>query len=315
VDGVVFVINEDIVTQRGFQKQLQAYLGQNPNTDPNRAKDMLRDEIVRGAIGSQAGEAMGLDAGLVRRSVHDYERRVIESKGGVDQYAAWLTQKNMSAEEMRSEYEKAVLRDMWESSRTGRGPNQQQKIIADRYVRPGTLRLTYTMISREPGLVSRIGGDSSKVVLQVLEVDPAKVGGSAQLESSAAAVRARIASKTSDFEAEFNSFGLASGNWRPTEPFAEASLAETDPDLAHLVASAKEGEVLPVLAPHGNFKTWRIVRLNQRIPAHVPAFKAADVQKTIRDLKQGVLDTRRLGLARKQQYESSYIWPSGADGN
>lgn len=315
VDGVVYVINEDIVTLRGLQKQLAQYMRKNPGLDQNRARDMLSGEIVRNAVGSQAGEAMGIDAALVRRSVRDYERRVIESKGGVDQYTASLAADGTTAEEVRSDIQKYVLREMWESSRTGLGPNQQQKIIADRWIRPGTLRLTYTQIAENPALVSRIGGDSSKVVLQVLEIDPAKVGGTAQLESSAASVRARIAAGSSDFEAEFNNLGLASGSWRPAGPFDEANLGNTDPELARFVASAKPGEVLPVLRPHGEIKTWRVVRLVERIPAHVPAFKSALVQRTIRDLLQSVLDGRRLDVARKLQYESSYIWPSTPDGH
>jgi hypothetical protein len=315
VDGIVYVINEDIVTQRGFQKQLAQYLRKNPNSDPKTAQTRLSEDIVRGAVGSQAGEAMGIDANLVKRSVRDYERRLIDSKGGVDQYTASLAQDGMTAEDMRSDIEKYVLREMWESSRTGQGPNQQQKIIADRFVRPGTLRFTYTQITRNPAFVSRIGGDSSKVVLRILELDPARVGGTAQLETSAAAVRARIASGDSDFDVASASYGLASGSSRPTEPLDEARLAETDPDLARLVASAKLGEVLPVIPPHGTFKTWRIVRLEQRIPAHVPGFKSAAVQNTMRDLLQSGLDGRRLDFARKQQYESSYIWPSAPDGH
>ena len=47
-----------------------------------------------------------------------------------------------TAEERRKDYEKQLLRELWEQSRTGEGTNQQQKRIADRYVRPGTLRLS-----------------------------------------------------------------------------------------------------------------------------------------------------------------------------
>ncbi len=314
VDGIVYVINEDIVTLRGLQRQMAKFLRENPTVDPKRARDQLSGEIVLGAVGSQAGESMGIDVNLVQRSVHDYERRMIDARGGTDQYNAYLAQIGQTAAEMRSEIEKYVLRDMWEASRTGRGPNQQQKIIADRYVRPGTLRLTYGQIARNPSLVSRIGGSSSQVVLQILELDPAKVGGTAQLESSAGAIRARIASRASDFDTE-SGFALSGSRSAPSEPLDEARLAETDPDLARLVARAKADEVLPVIPPHGNFKSWRIVRLVSRSPAVVPGFKSASVQKTIRDLLQDMLDKRRLDLARAQQYESSYIWPSAPDGH
>jgi len=309
MDGIVYVINEDRVTLLGLQKRLRQFMSENPSIDQKRARSMLRDDIVRNAVGSQAGEAMGIDPNLVKRSVRDYEKRMIDARGGVDQYSAFLTQSGQTADEVRSEIEKFVLRDMWEASRTGKGPNQQQKIIADRFVRPGTLRLTYQQFARDPRLVGRIDGSPSKVVLQVLEVDPVKVGGTANVEKAAAQIQARIASGASDFEKEVPDFALSTSKSAPTEPLDEARLMGTDPDLAQLVARAKEGEVLPALAPHGNTVYWRIVRLVRRTPAQVPALGAPGVQKKLRELLQDLLDARRLDLARKQQFESSYIWP------
>ena len=312
MDGVVYVINEETLTQRGFLKRLQQYLRDNDGADPKRARDVLRTDIVRNAVGSQAGESMGIDPGMIQRSVRDYERRMIDARGGVDQYAAFLAQSGQTAEEMRSDIEKFVLRDMWEASRTGKGPNQAQRIIADRFVRPGTLRLTYNQFTRDPRLVARIGGSSSKVVLQILEVDPVKVGGMAQAASAAAAMRARIASGESDFERE-SGFAMAGSKADQREPVDEGGLAELDPPLAKLVASAKEGEVLPPIPPREKTPQWRIIRLVKRSPAVVPGFKAPGVQKTIHDLLEELLDARHLELARQQQYESSYIWPAADD--
>ena len=309
MDGIVYVINEEPVTLLGLQKRLRQFLKDNPGLDQQRAREMLRDDIVRNAVGSQAGEAMGVDPNLVRRSVRDYEKRMIDSKGGVDQYSAFLIQTGQTAEETRSDIEKYVLRDMWEASRTGKGPNPQQKIVADRFIRPGTLRLTYQQFARDPRLVARIGGSSSKVELQVLEVDPVKVGGTANAEQAAAQIRARIASGATDFDKEVPDFGLSTSRSAPTEPLDEASLASTDAELAQLVARAKEGEVLAALAPKGKTLYWRVVRLVRRTPAQVPELGARGVQKNLRDLLQSLLDGRRLDLARKQQFESSYIWP------
>ena len=308
VDGMLFIINEDSLTKRDFVVRRARFMAKNQGLDAQRANKALQEEIKSNALGSQAGESMGIDASLVRRSVREYERRLIESQGGVDQYAAGLTQQGVTAEEMRGELEKQVYRDMWEDSRTGKGPNQEQKVIADRFVRPGTLRLTYGRIVHDPGAVTALGGRSSKVVLQVLEFDPVKVGGTSELEKAAGEVRARLVSGKSDFEVESASFALASGTPRPSEPLDEGSLAEQDPDLARLVGAAKEGDVLPVLPPHGSFHYWRVVRLVRREPGLVPAFKSAPVQKTIRKWIEERLDDRRLELARRQQLESSYIW-------
>jgi hypothetical protein len=307
LDGIVKIINEETVTRRGFQKQLQAYLREKPG-DRERASRALSEELVRNAVGSQAGEALGIDANLVKRSVRDWERHLIQLKGGVDLYAASLAQDGLTAEEMRADIEKQVLRRIWEAACTGKGPNRQQKIIADRFVRPGTLRLSYEQLAGDPRLVARIGGSSSKVVLQILEVDPVKVGGTAQAERAAARIRASIASGESDFERE-SGFALAGTKYESREPVDEGGLAEVDPPLAQLVLNAREGELLPPIKPRDKTPQWRIVKLVQRIPAVVPAFVAPGVQKTIRELHEDWLDNRRLALARQQQYDGSYIWP------
>jgi len=308
VDGLLFVINEDTVTKHGYMTLRQRFTANNPNIDPARADRVLQDEIKNNAVGSQAGEAMGIDAKLIKIAVRDHERRLIDFYGGVDQYAAILKQRHQTAEEFRDEVEKQVLREKWEDSRTGKGPNEAQAIIADRFVRPGALRLTYSELAHNPRSVALIGGSSSKIVLQILEVDPVKAGGTAEVESVARGIREDIAAGRSDFESESLRLALSTSKSGPTEPLDEASLAETDPRLALLVAGAKEGEVLPLLAPLDSTLYWRVVKLVKRIPAEVPDFKAAGLQKTVRTLIEESLDKRRLDRAREQQFESSYIW-------
>jgi len=285
----------------------QRFAANNPNVDPARADRVLQDEIKNNAVGSQAGEAMGIDAKLIKLAVRDHERRLIDFYGGVDQYTTILQQRHQTAEEFRDEVEKQVLREKWEDSRTGKGPNQAQAIIADRFVRPGELRLTYSELAHNPRSVALIGGSSSKIVLQILEVDPVKAGGTAEVETEARRIREDIAAGRSDFERE-SKHALSTSKSGPTEPLDEASLAETDPRLARLVAGARDEEVLPVLPPQDSTLYWRVVRLVKRIPAEVPDFKAAGLQKTVRTLIEESLDTRRLDTARQQQFESSYIW-------
>jgi hypothetical protein len=307
LDGILIIINEEAVTKRDFVMQRQKFMSTGTVSDPKRASLILQEEIKNAAVGSQAGEALGLDTNLIKRVVHDHERRLIEAHGGVDQYTQFLAQQGLTPDAFRTQIEKQVYRDFWESMRTGSGPNQQQKFIADRYIRPGILRLTYKQLAHDPRMVTRIQGQPATVVLQILEIDPVKVGGTAQAESEAAAIRARIASGASDFEAESGKAmtGSVSG---PREPVDEGGLAEIDPQLAKLVAQAKEGDLLPPIAPHEKTPQWRIVRLVKRNPAVVPAFVAPGVQDSLRDLRQAVLDNGRLELARRQQFESSYIW-------
>jgi hypothetical protein len=307
LDGILIIINEEAITKRDFVEQRRRYMTEGGISDPKRASEMLQMQIKNAAVGSQAGEALGLDSTMVKRIVHDHERRLIESKGGVEQYTQFLAQQGLTADGFRAQIEKQVYRDFWESMRTGNGPNQQQKFVADRYIRPGILRLTYKQIVHDPRALARIQGQPATVVLQILEVDPVKVGGTAQAEAEAAAIRARIASGASDFESESGK-AMAGSISGPREPVDEGVLAEIDAPLAKLVAQAKEGDLLAPIAPREKTPQWRIVRLVKRNPAVIPAFVAPGVQDTLRDLRQAVLDNGRLELARRQQFESSYIW-------
>jgi len=306
-DGIALIINEDTTTWRGFESQVLRMFKANPSADKTRTREALIEEIKNNAIGSQAGAAMDIDPNMIKRTVRDYEKRVIESKGGVDAYTAFLASIGQTAESMRTDLGKQVLRDIWEASRIGKGPNQQQHVIADRFIRPGTLRLTYQQFVSDPRAVTIIGGSSGQVVLQELEIDPVKVGGTSKVEEIAKKIHDRIAAG-GDFESEAQ-FTITNSSTGERDPMVEATLAENYPQLAHLVASAKEGELLPPVPPSANKQEWIIVRLVRRIPGTTPGFKDAGVQKTIRERFEDVLDNRRLKLARDQQLASSYVWP------
>jgi hypothetical protein len=307
-DGIALIINEETTTVRGFETQLRRMIAITPSADRNRAREYLIEQIKNDALGSQAGAAMDIDPNMIKRTVRDYEKRVIESRGGVDKYNAYLASIGQTAEGMRIELGKQVLRDIWEASRIGKGPNQQQKVIADRFIRPGTLRLTYQQFIGDPRAITIIGGSSGQVVLQILEIDTVKVGGTGMVEENAKKIRERIASGQSDFEQEAQ-FAITDSPTGARDPIVEAGLPETFPQLARLVANAKEGDVLPPIPPSGNKQEWSIVRVLKRIPGTTPGFKDTGVQKTIRERFEDVLDSRRLKLARDQQLASSYVWP------
>ena len=311
VDGIYMIINEDTVTQRQIATRRADYMREHPNIDRPNATQILQREMVLAAVGAQAGETMGIDPALIERSVREWERRVIESKGGVADYSKFLAEKGLTAEEMREQTRRTVLREVWEDSRTGKGPNQNQRVIADRYVRPGYIRMNYTQLARDPRLVAKIGGTSSQVVLQILEIDPAKVGGTSSAEVAATKMRARIATGETDFEAE-SGFIMSGTKYGPRDPIDESTLPGVDPALAKLVARAKDGEVLAPVPPQDKIPQWRVVRLVKRIPAVVPAFSTPGLQDKIRELLEGMLDELRLAEARGEQYAGSYIWPPEA---
>ncbi len=308
LDGIGLIVNETIITEIGFGNRLAREKKDNPGTDVAVLRDKLKQEIQLATIGTQAGETMGLDASLVDRNVRDYERRLIESKGGLDDYTRWLAQGGQSAEEMREEIRHYVYRKIWEDSRTGLGPNQQSKVWCDRYVRPGRLRLEYDLLASDPRRVDQIGGSAAQLVLQILELDPVKAGGGPKLAEKAAEVRA-LAAQGTDFRTLAEAWAMPGTRSEPRDPFSEGELARIDPVLARLVATAKEGELLPPVPPRDKNGTWRVVRVVRRVPGSVPGFDSGAIQKKLRKLLEQSQDELRLERARLHQLEGSYIWP------
>lgn len=308
LDGIGLIVNETIVTEIGFGNRLAREKKDHPGQDVKALVERLQQEIQLSTIGAQAGETMGLDAALVDRNVRDYERRLIESKGGLDDYTRWLQQGGETAEEMREEIRLYVYRKIWEDSRTGLGPNQQSKVWCDRYVRPGFLQLTYQGIAADPRALDKIGGKPDQLVLQILELDPAKAGGLAEVAAKARELHA-LAAGGQDFGALAERWAMPGTRTGPRDPFSEGELGRIDPALARVVARAKAGELLPPVPPIDKNGTWRLVRVVSRAAGQVPPFGAGAVQKSIRKLIEERQDELRLERARLHQFEGSYIWP------
>lgn len=311
LDGIGLIVNETIVTQIGFGNRVAREKKDHPGEDVKALVERLQQELQLATIGAQAGETMGLDAALVDRNVRDYERRMIDARGGLDEYTKWLKEGGQTAEEMREEIRQWVYRKIWEDSRTGLGPNQQSKVWCDRFVRPGLLRRTYETIAAEPRAVDRIGGTPGQLVLQILELDPARAGGIDQLAAKAADLRKQAAAGQ-DLGELAASWALPGTRTGPRDPFDEAELARIDPVLSRAVARARPGELLPPIPPLDKNGTWRVVKLVSRTPGTLPSFSSAAIQQKIRKLLEDRQDELRLERARLQQFEGSYIWPPRA---
>lgn len=311
LDRVVFIVNEDIVTQRGYQRELQAiYRDSPPQTeeDRRRANAQLQQRLLEQFTGHQAGETLGYDPQMITRYVRDYEERFIERLGGVDRMAEYMAQRQITIQDLRAELRMRVYRDLWEDSITGSGVSSKNRVTVDRWLRPGLLRLQHDLALSTRGGAEALGGTPQRVVLRILEVDPLRVGGVGAAGQAAARIRERIANGE-DFETLVREYAVDGTPLGNREALDEQGIEAQDPTLGRALRGTAEGTLLPPIPPANANGRWRIVRLERRIAASVPPFLDRSLQASLRRNISENLDLQRLARARAEQYAGSYIWP------
>lgn len=311
LDRVVFIVNEDIVTQRGYQRQLQTILQQSPpqtEDDRRRINALLQQRLLEQFAGQQGGETLGYDPTFVERYVRDYEKRFIEQIGGLDAMAQYMADRNLSLADLRSELRTNVYRDLWEESVTGRGVAAKNRLTVDRWVRPGLIGLQHELAVATPGGAEALGGTPARVVLQILEIEPSRVGGASAVSQAAQNIlkRIRAGEDAEELGRQFAAEGTLLGA-RPA--LEEQALESVDPVLGRAVRAGREGDWLSPISPASGSGRWRLVRIVQRTPASLPPFSDRRLQVRLREAIQDSLDQQRLLKARSEQYAGSFIWP------
>jgi len=315
LDRVVFIVNEDIITQRSYQRQLQGIFQQMPpqtEDDRRRAHSLLQQRLLEQFIGQQGGETLGYDPAMIERYVRDYEERFIKQLGGIDAMAQYMADRSMSLADLRQDLRTSVYRDLWEESVTGKGVAAKNRLVVDRWVRPGLLKLQHDLAVATPGGAEALGGTPARVALQILEIDPARVGGAAAAPEAARNLLVRL-KQGEDIEELGRQFALEGSRLAVREPLEEQALEAVDPTLGKSVRSAREGEWLPPIPPASPGGSWRLVRVAQRTPGQLPPFETRALQVRLRETIRENLDAQRLARARAEQYSGSYIWPKAPE--
>lgn len=308
-DGVALTVNQSVLTRRGLGRDMLRWRRDNPDAGEAQVRaaeaELLRarvNELVR----VQAGEDMGLPEEAVQVRVRDAMDRIQKRQNGWVGMSRFLQSRDMTTAEIKVALRGQMLGELWEDSVTGKGPAQGQRVVADRHVRPGRLKLLYDRaLETEEGL-ALLGGAPERIKLQQIVLDPARAGGVEAARKLGEELAAKIASGA-DFGALVAEHSATPSNQGVGE-YETARLSRVEPTLAPFVAAAKPGETsAPIAGPRG---VVRIVKLLERFERRAPVFEALQTQATLRAREEERLDGQRLASAYKTRMEGSWIWPS-----
>jgi hypothetical protein len=321
VNRVELIVNTDLITRRQLVRQLTKAREQRPVTTNEEAL-RLQVEIVQGAMESlllrQAGEDLGQPKEAVERVLENVWKNQIERSGGLQEFSLESDGQDQSTLERREKLESDIYTWTYTRVVTGNEPGRDGRVIADRYIRPGTRRRLYDYMGRTSDGLGRIGGRPMTIVMQelVLLLEPGGEQGERReriqkLHAEANALRER-ALAGEDFNALVNEFGAlkGSGSLHPDLPLDR--LRRSFPALADFALGASVGDISPVLAvrdtERGPLQGWRVVRILESRPAEPPPFDDLVVQRILERVAEDQLDARRRDDALPELLRSAYVW-------
>lgn len=308
-DGVALTVNQSVLTRRGLGRDMLRWRRDNPESSEAQMRaaevELLRAR-VKELVRVQAGEDMGLPEEAVQVRVRDAMDRIQKRQNGWVGMSRFLQSREMTTAEIKVALRGQMLGELWEDSITGKGPAQGQRVVADRHVRPGRLKLLYERaLETEEGL-ALLGGAPERVKLQQIVLDPARVGGVEAARALGEELAAKIAAGA-DFGALVAEHSAAPSNQGIGE-YETARLSRVEPTLAPFVARAKADETsAPIPGPRG---VVRIVKLLERVERRAPDFASLATQDTLRKREEERLDAQRLAQGYQIRMEGSWIWPS-----
>jgi parvulin-like peptidyl-prolyl isomerase len=308
-DGVALTVNQSVLTRRGLGRDMLRWRRDNPDAGEAQMRaaeaELLRsrvNELVR----VQAGEDMGLPDEAVQARVRDALDRIQKRQNGWVGMSRFLQSRDMTTSEIKVALRGQMLGELWEDSITGKGPAQGQRVVADRHVRPGRIKLLYERaLETEEGL-ALLGGAPERVKLQQIVLDPSRVGGIEAARKLGDELAAKLAAGA-DFGALVAEHSAVASNQGIGE-YETARLARVEPTLAPFLAGARTDETsAPIPGPRG---VVRLVKLLERVERRSPTFASLSTQDTLRKREQERLDGQRLARAYKGRMSGSWIWPS-----
>lgn len=312
LDRVVVIVNEDILTQRALQRDLQRIKNKQGLEGKNalqQAQNDILTQHVREKLWVQAGQDLGVEPAQVQRLVKDNLERLEDRYDGVVGLSNFLTSRDLDSNEAREQLQDDVYSKLWDHNITGDGPTALGRISRDTYERPGLCRFHYRNASASRRDLAQIGGRPQEVVVQFLILDPRHFDDPEKGRELAGQLRQRIVDGE-DMGQLNERFGGLKRNQGLTDPLDEARLAQFDPAIGEFLRDARPGDLSQVMEYRTeNQSTWRLVRLVDRTPAQIPDFATPEVQNALlRTLEDGRREYRR-EEAFKRLFKGSYIWP------
>jgi parvulin-like peptidyl-prolyl isomerase len=316
VDRIVMVVNEDMLTNRMLEHDVDSYRRQRAIAKEEEARALVEFQQmrVRNMLEVQAGQDMGIDPAIVKQQVKENVEHLIRERfSGVAGLADFLQSKDLDTDTLREQFKDQIYADVWEKYITGEAPLPGGRIARDRYVRPGLMRLYYESGVRQPDGLDQIGGKQQEVVLQYLFIDEKAYGGEQKTRELLQTLRQRIVDgeDMGDICERYSAWHTAKTDRGLMQSVPESRFANLDPQIATFLTSAKPGDVsgpLPYKTTDGGH-FWRIAKLVDRTAPVVPDISSSDVQQKVIQRIQDEYDQFRKAVALGQMYRGSYVWP------
>lgn len=311
VDRIEMVVNQDIITASRLERDLNRFKREQKltsDTEIRAAKTQILTDRVKERLRIQAGANLGVDEKLIDARVVDALERLRERENGTVGLAKFLDSKEISGPDVKRLLRDDIYEQVWQDGQTGKAPGPLGRVAADRYIRPGALRLLFDASIERPADMKALGGSVGRVQFQQVILDPETSGGLEATRALARALAARI--EAGEDMAEIARANGAGPNADGVTDVEEAGLRELFPEISAFTSTATPNQISsPIESVSRGKLLVRIVRFIDREAAVVPDFADATVQETLRKAAERRLEVLRLESAYGPMLRASYVWP------
>jgi len=311
VDRIEMVVNQDIITASRLDRDLKQFMRSQKlttDTEIRAAKTQILTDRVKERLRVQAGANLGVDEKLIDARVADSLERMRERENGVVGLAKFLGSREISGADVKPLLRDDIYEQIWQDGQTGEAPGPLGRVTADRYIRPGLLRLLFDASIERPADMLALGGSVGRVRFQQVILDTRAAGGLEPTRELARAIAARI--EAGEDMAEIARANGAGPNADGVTDVEEAGLRELFPEISAFTTQAAPNQISPPIESVSRDTTFvRIVRLLDRTPAVVPDFATSAVQETLRKGAEKRSEVHRLESAYGPMLRASYVWP------
>jgi parvulin-like peptidyl-prolyl isomerase len=311
MDGVVVIVNSDIITRSQLETDLRRAAREgriNTETERRAAELQLLRERLRERLRVQGGHNLGLPEEQINALVKDNLERLREREQGVMGLSRFLQSRDVSPQEAPRLLRDDILGQTWQSSVTGEGLGPLGRRFADTWVRPGKLPQLYEGALRRPADLSAIGGLPARAKLQQIVLDPEKSGGDEVALALLRSLRERVLAGE-DLGPLVREHSLV----RDEDGIGEVELSrlrELFPELHEFAARAAPGDLsAPIESRSQGQRLFRLVRLLERSEEQRPELRDPTVQRKLLARAKEREETSRLERAYADLMRSSYAWP------
>jgi hypothetical protein len=311
LNEIFLVVNEEVVTLGQFLREVRRSAAVvTTREDLDRLALTKRDEFQRVMLMTQAGRDLGFDPERIRDLVREDRTRLIERSGSVTAFGEQLSESRLSPEEFERDRENAYYGELWRAAVSGESQGAGGRPYVDAYIRPGRLLFEYRRQPVEQILPQTV--QIQEIVLRILDDRSARetLALANELRDRVLAGEdfGKLAEQHSDAQQTRALGGRVRGHHRVDR------MVEILPELTEFFVHGKEGDVcepLP-LRPEGELLGYQLLRLTAVERGGELPLTDLRIQEALRSRRAERLAELRVRRSLIELYEAAYVWPPPA---